>query len=166
MSDTSKQPTNADPDEPPASGRLARLRLPAGWRYVPKTRMRTSTLIIALAFVACSILYGYTSQRYGVVDEPGGSRAPAPRTSTAVPLYEPTESSPESSASRSTSSTPSTSASSESPATSETDQPGQPQPSSTNPTLPLPPGFPSVEIPIPGLGGAPRTTAPETDTTR
>ena len=57
------------------------------WQHIARTRMRTSTAILVTVFLACCVLYGYTSQRYGVVYSPA---RPAPTTSQTVePTYEP-----------------------------------------------------------------------------
>lgn len=50
-----------------------RLRHRRDWHHIPHTRIRTSTAIVTVLFIVCIVLYGYTSQRYGIVD------APAPR---------------------------------------------------------------------------------------
>lgn len=36
-----------------------------GWRYLYKTRIRTSTVALIVALIGTSILYGYTSEYYG-----------------------------------------------------------------------------------------------------
>ncbi len=80
-----------------------RLRHRRDWHHIPHTRVRTSTAIVSALFIVCVIVYGYTSQRYGIVDAP----APQPthhRTSV--------QTTPESTYSTPSSSYPSTSESS------------------------------------------------------
>lgn len=76
------------------------LRHRRDWHHIPHTRVRTSTAIVSVLFIVCVIVYGYTSQRYGIVDAP----APQPthhRTSV--------ETTPETTYSTPSSSYPSTS---------------------------------------------------------
>ena len=76
------------------------LRHRRDWHHIPHTRVRTSTAIVSVLFIVCVIVYGYTSQRYGIVDAP----APPPthhRTSV--------ETTPETTYSTPSSSYPSTS---------------------------------------------------------
>ncbi|MFT4042877.1 MAG: hypothetical protein QM673_06930, partial [Gordonia sp. (in: high G+C Gram-positive bacteria)] len=46
---------------------MARLRRPRDWGHIPRTRVRTSTAVVGVLFIVAVVLYGYTSQRYGVV---------------------------------------------------------------------------------------------------
>ena len=94
------------------------LRHRRDWHHIPHTRVRTSTAIVSLLFIVCVIVYGYTSQRYGIVDAP----APQPthhRTSV--------ETTPETTYSTPSSSYPSTSEPSSISGESEnpSEQPGQ-----------------------------------------
>lgn len=143
-----------------SGSRLRRLR----WKkYVGNTTIRVSSVVLLVVFIACCLLYGYTSQRYGVVS-PEPPR-PAPRTTQYTP--EPTyERLPETSTT-----VPSTSAeSSESqfPLPGEPGSPGTGQPGESSdrgrssdggPTTDAPtiPGLPGVEIP---RFGAPTQTTP------
>lgn len=63
-----------------SGSRLRRLR----WKkYVGNTTIRVSSVVLLVVFIACCLLYGYTSQRYGVVS-PEPPR-PAPRTTQYTP---------------------------------------------------------------------------------
>ena len=46
------------------------LRHRRDWHHIPHTRVRTSTAIVSVLFIVCVVLYGYTSQRYGIVEPP------------------------------------------------------------------------------------------------
>ncbi|WP_232715482.1 hypothetical protein [Gordonia metallireducens] len=127
-------------------------------QHIGRTSIRISTAILFAVFIVCCVLYGYTSQRYGVVS-PEPPR-PAPRTSQVVdqPTYEqPLPSTYE----RTTSESPSESSTTGGPGSdggTETPvPPGQtptPSQSTTRPTIP---GLPGVEIP---QFGAPTPTTP------
>ncbi|MCX2756328.1 hypothetical protein [Gordonia sp. 4N] len=125
------------------------------WRHIARTRLRTSTAILVTVFLACCVLYGYTSQRYGVVYSPA---RPAPTTSQTVePTYEPPPST--SSSTTTTSTEPSTTDSTsgvEGTDGSSTDGAPAPAPGTSRETIP---GLPN--IPLPNFGGqTPTTTVP------
>ena len=65
VSDNVAAPTSPQPEEP-----QRRLRPSRDWSHIPHTRARTSTAIVGVLFIVCVVLYGYTSQRYGIVDAP------------------------------------------------------------------------------------------------
>ncbi|MYR04862.1 hypothetical protein GTV32_00245 [Gordonia sp. SID5947] len=128
-------------------------RAPRDWRHVYKTRMRTSTAILLVAFLGSVVLYGYTSQRYGVVAPPAPQPARTTQSSTTT-----TETPKPSSTMRSTSSSTSTA---ESTTTTEDetgpngdtggDQTGQQEGTTTEETVP---GLPGVRLP--NFGNAPQ----------
>ncbi|KAF0969027.1 hypothetical protein [Gordonia sp. YY1] len=128
------------------------------WRqHIGGTSIRISTALLLVAFVLCGVLYGYTSQRYGVV-APEPPR-PAPRTSQVVePTYRET---PPSTFSETTSETPSDVSTTDEPGFGGTDTSapsgGTRSPSTPSTTRQTVPGLPGVEIP--NLG-APAPTTP------
>ncbi|MGV9825353.1 hypothetical protein [Gordonia sp. NPDC003429] len=63
------------------------IRRPRDWGHIPRTRIRTSTALVTVLFVVSVILYGYSSQRYGVV-----SPAPEPVRRPTTATYSPTPS--------------------------------------------------------------------------
>ena len=135
--------TNVTPSSSASSptpvDRRAASRRKYRWGYIYGTRIRTSTAVVALVFVVCVILYGYTSQRYGVVAPPPPV---APRTTVTTPTYsEPPSSIPSSTA--------------ESSATTGTTQ--SPSAPSGESSTSAPSGFGDL---LPG--GAPQTTQPRT----
>ncbi|WP_439029600.1 hypothetical protein [Gordonia terrae] len=124
------------------------------WGHIARTRVRTSTAILVAVFIACCILYGYTSQRYGVVDPPARP-APTSTTQTVEPSYEPPPSSFSSTTEESSSTTDTSSGVDGTEGTSGTDT----QVPTTTTTRPTVPGLPN--IPLPGFGGqTPTTTVP------
>ncbi|MDY6808923.1 MAG: hypothetical protein SW127_07880, partial [Actinomycetota bacterium] len=72
-------------------GRILPKRL-HDWGHVYKTPIRTTTAVLLIAFFGCSTLYGYTSQRYGVVQPPPARVAPS-STTTSPPSFSSTPSS-------------------------------------------------------------------------
>ncbi|MEO9330286.1 hypothetical protein [Gordonia aurantiaca] len=147
--DSGSPQTHADP---------ARRRRGLRWnQYLGRTTIRLSSVVLFVVFIACCLLYGYTSQRYGVV-EPQPAR-PAPRTSQIVEEPEYTEPVPSSTEilSESTSESPSPGepgAVEEGPGgTSSPGEGPRTAPSTTRQTVP---GLPGVEIP---------NFAPQTPTT-
>ncbi|AZG48615.1 hypothetical protein [Gordonia insulae] len=124
------------------------------WRHIYKTRIRTSTAILVALFVAGIVLYGYTSQRYGVVAPPN----PPPRTTTSTPTTtEPTT--PWSSSTTTTGTSSATTTTGEG-ADDETGAPGEGgtqgtggQSITTQQTIP---GLPGVTIP--NFGQQPQST--------
>ncbi|MET9203043.1 hypothetical protein [Gordonia sp. NPDC003585] len=119
------------------------------WGHIRGTRVRTSTAVLVIAFIALLWVYGYTSQRYGVVDQT--TQQPAPRTTQQT--YETTRSSTPSSSSVTSTSVSGTQESSQTPY-------GEPAPvpSLTTTTTSIP-GIP-FQIPVPGLNGTTQTTSP------
>ncbi|EON30836.1 MULTISPECIES: hypothetical protein [Gordonia] len=139
------------PESPAAPDRRRRF----DWGHIARTRVRTSTAILVAVFLACCVLYGYTSQRYGVV-APAPAR-PAPTTSQTVePTYEPP---PTTSSTTTTSTEPSTTDTTggvEGTDGTSTDGTGSQTPSTSRETIP---GLPN--IPFPNFGGqTPTTTVP------
>ncbi|MFW0787204.1 hypothetical protein AAFP35_22120 [Gordonia sp. CPCC 206044] len=132
---------------------------PREWRHIYKTRIRTSTALLVAAFLGCVILYGYTSQRYGVVAAPSAptrvSTSTTPSTTTPLPSSTTTTTS--------TSTTPSTTQTSES-GTDETGGAGEQGATTGDETTTAPntiPGLPGVTLP--NFGATPQTgetTAP------
>lgn len=122
-------------------------------QHIGRTTVRISTTILFAVFILCCVLYGYTSQRYGVV-APEPPR-PAPRTSQVVdtPVYE--EPVP-STSSETTSSRPSESSTGE-PGIDGGTEGGTRSTSTPSTTRPTIPGLPGVEIP---QFGAPTPTTP------
>lgn len=119
------------------------------WGHVYKTRIRTSTAVLVVAFLGSTILYGYTSQRYGVVQPPP---PPAPASSTiATTTDEPSWSSTPPSMSE-TASYPTETDSEDSIDT----EPGPEGPTETQ-TRSTVPGLPGV--PLPNFGRTQQTTA-------
>ncbi|GAA1480774.1 hypothetical protein GCM10009624_12140 [Gordonia sinesedis] len=118
------------------------------WKHIYGTRIRTSTAILAVAFVALTVLYAYTSQRYGVVSAP----PPQPRTTQSTPTVESTSSSP--------SSTVESSAPSVSATTGEDGVPGgrgeQGGTGTQDTTTRTVPGLPGVTVPT--FGRTPEST--------
>ncbi|MFE0751569.1 hypothetical protein [Gordonia sp. NPDC058843] len=140
-------PPQQSPDESDGRRRI-------DWGHIARTRLRTSTAILVAVFLACCVLYGYTSQRYGVV-APAPAR-PAPTTSQTVePTYEP----PPSTYSTTTTTEPSTTDTTggvDQTEGSSTDGTRAPTPSTSRETIP---GLPNV--PFPNFGGqTPTTTVP------
>lgn len=126
-------------------------------QHIGRTSIRISTAILFVVFIVCCILYGYTSQRYGVVS-PEPPR-PAPRTSQVVePTYErPLPSTYEESTSQTSSASSTTGEPGVEGGTGTPLPPGQtglPSESTTRQTIP---GLPGVEIPN---FGAPTPTTP------
>lgn len=121
------------------------------WGHIRGTRVRTSTAVLVIAFIALLWVYGYTSQRYGVVDQT--TQQPAPRTTQQT--YETTRSSTPSSSSASSTSVSATVGASES--SSDSNAPA-PAPGVTTTTTSIP-GIP-FQIPVPGLNGTTQTTSP------
>lgn len=66
--DTERTVTTSAPSD--EIGDPHRLRHRRDWHHIPHTRIRTSTAIVSVLFIVCVVLYGYTSQRYGIVDAP------------------------------------------------------------------------------------------------
>lgn len=64
-SDNVAAPASPQPEEP-----QRRLRHSRDLGHIPHTRIRTSTAIVGVLFIVCVVLYGYTSQRYGIVEPP------------------------------------------------------------------------------------------------
>jgi hypothetical protein len=54
------------------------------WKHIYRTRIRTSTAILLVAFLGCWTLYGFTSQRYAPAPTP---TAPAQVARTTTPTY-------------------------------------------------------------------------------
>lgn len=122
------------------------------WQHIRGTRIRTSTAVLVISFLALFALYGYTSQRYGVV-------APA--------QPEHTNHAPRTTHSHEYSSTPSvsTTRSSETSesASEESGQFGDTQNTSTErapitTTQMTIPGLPGVSIPVPAFPTTTETT--------
>ncbi|AZZ81390.1 MULTISPECIES: hypothetical protein [Gordonia] len=128
-------------------------------QHIGRTSIRISTAILLVVFILCCVLYGYTSQRYGIVS-PEPPR-PAPRTSQVVeePTYE--EPLPSTTYEESTSKTPSGSTTGEPGVEGGTDAPLPPgetrSPSQQSAPRNTIPGLPGVEIPN---FGAPTPTTP------
>ncbi|WP_238422896.1 hypothetical protein [Gordonia sp. 'Campus'] len=124
------------------------------WRHIARTRARTSTVLLVGVFLLCCVLYGYTSQRYGIVDPPARP-APKSTTQTVEPSYEAPSSTFSSTTEESSSTTDTSSGVDGTEGTSGTDS----QVPTTTTTRPTVPGLPN--IPIPGFGGqTPTTTVP------
>ncbi|MGW0037530.1 hypothetical protein [Gordonia sp. NPDC003376] len=123
---------------------------PRDWRHIYKTRLRTSTAVLLLAFIVCSVIYGYTSQRYA---PPETASTPRAVRTTATP--EPEYTDPPTTRS-SSSSVPSSSSSEES------SEPGNSSPGGTgtqsSPATSTPRNW-LDDLPIPGFGTT-TTTAP------
>ncbi|ANY24420.1 MULTISPECIES: hypothetical protein [Gordonia] len=146
-------PQDPPPQESP-SGSDRRRRI--DWGHIARTRIRTSTAILVAVFLACCVLYGYTSQRYGVV-APAPAR-PAPTSSQTVePTYEPPPSTTSSTTSTTTeSSTTDTTGGVDGTDGTSTDGTRSQTPSTSRETIP---GLPN--IPLPNFGGqTPTTTVP------
>ncbi|MCR8897235.1 hypothetical protein NWF34_09765 [Gordonia sp. GONU] len=144
-----ESPQGSSPSDP-QDGRRFRFR----WnQHIGRTSVRISTTILFAVFIVCCVLYGYTSQRYGVV-APEPPR-PAPKTSQVVdtPVYE--EPVP-STFSETTSGSPSGSSTSE-PGIDGGTEGGTRSTSTPSTTRPTIPGLPGVEIP---QFGAPTPTTP------
>lgn len=144
-------PQDPPPQDPP-SGSDRRRHI--DWGHIARTRIRTSTAILVAVFLACCVLYGYTSQRYGVV-APAPAR-PAPTASQTVePTYEPPPST-SSSTTTTESSTTDTTGGVDGTDGSSTDGTRSQTPSASRETIP---GLPN--IPLPNFGGqTPTTTVP------
>ncbi|GAB90357.1 hypothetical protein [Gordonia rhizosphera] len=56
------------------------------WGHIYGTQIRTSTVVLVAAFLASVVLYGYTSQRYGIVSPPP-ARTQATTTTTPEPTW-------------------------------------------------------------------------------
>ncbi|WLP89904.1 hypothetical protein [Gordonia sp. NB41Y] len=122
---------------------------PRDWRHIYKTRIRTSTAVLLVAFIVCSVVYGYTSQRYAAPETGTTSRVvnttPREREYTDPPTTR-----------SSSSSVPSSSSSEES------SEPGNSSPGGTgtqsSPATSTPRNW-LDDLPIPGFGTT-TTTAP------
>ncbi|GAC47464.1 hypothetical protein [Gordonia aichiensis] len=95
--DTAPDSAAASEDNGPSdeSGDTHRTRHRRDWRHIPRTRIRTSTALVSVLFIVCVVLYGYTSQRYGIVDPPAPQ--PARHRTTVQTTPESTYSTPPSS---------------------------------------------------------------------
>ncbi|MEE4021811.1 hypothetical protein V1Y59_01870 [Gordonia sp. PKS22-38] len=118
------------------------------WGHVYKTRIRTSTAVLVIAFLGSVILYGYTSQRYGVVEPP---TAPAPRSTQSTTTEPSWTSTPSSTVTSTTTTTDSV----------ETGTDGEPQTGAETgqeqtTTETTGPGLP--QLPFPNFGGNQETT--------
>lgn len=69
-SDTGARPA-ADPT--PATPQRRRWR-DRNWKHIKGTRVRSGTAILVVLFVACWVMYGYTSQRYAPPEQPSTGR--------------------------------------------------------------------------------------------
>ena len=146
------------------SGRRGRRRhLPIRWgQHIGRSSIRVSTAILLFVFVLCCVLYGYTSQRYGVVEPQAPRPAPRPTAEFVEPTY---EAPPSTSFSTTESGTPTTddTGSRTGTDTGTVEQGTDPSPSS--PGAPGPPtttrqtipGLPNLELP---RFGAPTPTTP------
>ncbi|MCR5976843.1 hypothetical protein GDN83_03620 [Gordonia jinghuaiqii] len=145
------------------SGRRGRRRLPFRWgQHIGRPTIRVSTAILLFVFVLCCVLYGYTSQRYGVVEP----QAPRPTPKPTVEVVEPTyEAPPRTSFSTTESGTSTTDVTGsgtgtdtgtgeQGPGPSPSSRGAPPPPTTTRQTIP---GLPNFEIP--GFG-APTPTTP------
>ncbi|TYQ04528.1 UNVERIFIED_ORG: hypothetical protein L601_000600002010 [Gordonia westfalica J30] len=139
------QGTQSDQSTPDGSDDGRRRRNFRWNQHIGNTSIRISTAILFVIFVLLCILYGYTSQRYGVVS-PEPPR-PAPRTSQVVEEPGYTEPLPSTTYEESTSETPSESS---------TDEPGSDGRTEGGTDAPLPPG----ETRSPSQESAPRNTIP------
>ncbi|MCF3939833.1 hypothetical protein VX037_01715 [Gordonia sp. Z-3] len=122
------------------------------WGHVYKTRLRTSTAVLLIAFLGSSILYGYTSQRYGVVQPPA---APARTSVSTTVTPEPSWSSTPSSTSLTTTTTTTTD-SVDGPDGDTEPEPGSGTGDTGTQTRSTVPGLPGVVIP--NFGRTPETT--------
>ncbi|NDK92110.1 hypothetical protein GYA93_21445 [Gordonia desulfuricans] len=125
---------------------------PRDWRHIYKTRIRTSTAVLLVAFIVCSVVYGYTSQRYAAPETGTTSRV----VNTTPREREYTEPSTTRSSS---SSVPSSSSSEESsePSVSAPGGSGSPSGSPTSTTHHW-----LDDVPIPGIGTTTTTAPPST----
>lgn len=102
-SDTGARPaTDPTPATPQRRGWRDR-----NWKHIKGTRVRSGTAILVVLFVACWVMYGYTSQRYAPPEQPSTGRQ-------VVRTSEPTYREPTTSYSSTTSSSVSSSDSGES----------------------------------------------------
>ncbi|GAC66556.1 hypothetical protein [Gordonia soli] len=131
------------------------------WRHLWRTRIRTSTFILVVAFVGMLALYGYTSERYGVV-EPPQRPTPVRTTPTPTETWTPSSTSPTSTSSSSSSpSVPSTSdESGAGGATGEPDVGDQGPQTGSRSTPTTVPGLPGVPLPNLGLPYPSETSTP------
>ncbi|MEE3852877.1 hypothetical protein VZC37_21245 [Gordonia sp. LSe1-13] len=119
------------------------------WGHVYKTRIRTSTAVLVIAFLGSVTLYGYTSQRYGVVEPPA---APAPRTTQSTTTEPSWTSTPSSTSVTSTTTTTTDTVQTGTDGEPQTGDTGQEQTTTetTGPQLP--------QLPFPNFGGNQETT--------
>lgn len=128
------------------------------WKYIYGTRIRSTTALLAIAFVVCTVLYGYTAQRYGVVAPPPPQQ---PRTTQSTPPAESPSSVPSSRVESSTA--PSGTDTTDQTATTGPDGStgdGQPGGGSGGTSSTTVPGLPGVTVPNFGRTQTPQETQP------
>lgn len=148
----------------PSSDKSGRAPLPwEGWGHIRGTRVRTSTAVLLVVFIALLTLYGYTSERYGVVDPAPAPRRAVPTTPYVPPTTEQAPTTSETSVSPTTGPDDSTEPSypqDETPGGTDSERDGQGTQTGPTTTGPIP-GLPGVTIPEFRLPGGDTTSVPQ-----